>query len=137
MPQPPFAASSDPGPLNNQDLTNFIRGSFRSVWALELLLFLWRNPGRRWRAEELVKELRASQFVVLEGVRSLQTVGLVMSDGDQLYSYAPANPALDDLVRRLDALYRERPFAVTREIFAAPNEKLRTLADAFKLKKDG
>jgi hypothetical protein len=118
------------------DLLKFIRASFRSVWTVELLLFLRRHSGRAWTAAELVREMRASEFVVREGLMMLQAAGLVATESGWAYRYRPAFPHLDALVRQLDAVYRERPFSVMQMIFSAPGDKLQTFAEAFKLKKD-
>jgi hypothetical protein len=120
----------------DSDLLQFIRGSIRSVWNLELLLCLRRHSDRAWQADELVRELRASDFVVEEGLASLQAAGLVGAEAESAYRYAPASIALDKLVQQLDRHYQERPQSVTNAIFSAPNDTLRTFADAFRLKKD-
>jgi hypothetical protein len=67
---------------------------------------------------------------------SLQAVGLVAPEAGGAFRYSPASSQLDRLVGQLAQLYRERPMAVTKAIFANPNDKLQTFADAFKLKKD-
>jgi DNA-binding GntR family transcriptional regulator len=122
--------------VTESDLLDFVRSSIRSVWTLELLLLLRRHPGRAWAPEELVRELRASEVVVGEGLPVLHAAGLVSAEPGGVYRYAPASPELDLLVRDLETLHRQRPFAVTKAIFSAPSDKLQTLADAFKLKKD-
>lgn len=120
----------------DSNLAEFVRESIRSVWNLELLLCLSRNAGRAWRADELVRELRASDFVVSEGMTALEAAGLVAEAADGTYRYMPASAALDQQVHELAKEYRERPQTVTRAIFSRPPDKLQTLADAFKLKKD-
>lgn len=122
--------------MDETELIDFVRGSFRSVWTLELLLFVHKNAEQSWKVEQLVRELRASDVVVREGLQSLQNAGLVVVEDGLLYRYAPANRVLDDTVAQLDTLYRERPLSVTRTIFSSPNERLKTFADAFRLKKD-
>jgi hypothetical protein len=106
------------------------------VWTLELLLLMSRSSSRRWSPGELVRELRASDAVVSEGLASLQTAGLVSSEQDGDFRYAPASPRLDRCVQQLAQVYRERPTAVTKAIFGNPNERLHTFADAFRLKRD-
>ncbi len=118
------------------ELLDFVRTSIRSVWTLELLLFLWRSSNSRWTAAQLVQELRASDGIVNEGLASLQAAGLVMSEAGGTFRYAPASSHLDRLVGQLAQLYRERPTTVTKAIFSSPNDRLHTFADAFKLKKD-
>ncbi len=118
------------------ELQDFIQSSFKSIWALELMLFLKRNPERAWAAEDLVRELRGSAPVVAQGAAALQFAGLVAEDDDHSIRYLPASPALGALADSLEDAYREKPTAVRRLILSAPNEKLRTLADAFRLRKE-
>jgi hypothetical protein len=118
------------------DLAQFIRESIGSVWRLELLLCLWRSAERSWSAAELVAELRASDSIVTDGLRQLQAVGLVALEAGERFRYAPASGALDRIVQQVAQLHREAPMAVTKALFAEPNEKIRTFADAFRLKKD-
>jgi hypothetical protein len=120
----------------NEELREFLRHSLKSVWNIELLLLLYRQTGRSWQSDELVRELRASDLVVSQGVAQLQLAGLITADGEASYRYAPASPNLDGLVARLERVYRERPSAITRALFSAPDDKLTTFADAFRLKKD-
>jgi hypothetical protein len=118
------------------ELLDFVRTSIRSVWTLELLLLMWRSSARRWSPGDLVRELRASDAVVSEGLASLHTAGLVTPDGDGTFRYAPASARLDRCVQQLAQAYRERPTTVTKAIFGSPNDRLQTFADAFRLKKD-
>jgi len=117
-------------------LREFLRHSIRSVWNVELLLWLSRHAGRGWPAADLVRELRASDVVVSQGIASLQQAGLLLAETGGTYRYAPASPELDRLVQQLERIYRERPSLVTRALFSAPTDKLAALADAFRLKKD-
>lgn len=118
------------------DLLAFMGSAIKSVWTLELLLFLRRNASRSWTADELVRELRGSEFVVSQGLSELGAAGLVSPDGGETYRYAPAAPYLDGLVGRLEETYAARPSTVVRAILTAPNDKLQTFADAFKLRRE-
>jgi hypothetical protein len=89
-----------------------------------------------WAPGELVRELRASDVVVSDGLALLQTAGLLAPEPNGTFRYAPASTMLDQAVARLAQAYRDRPMMVTRAIFAHPNEKLESFADAFRLKKD-
>lgn len=106
------------------------------MWTLELLLCLRRSAERTWSATELIRELRASESIVVDGLRHLERAGLTAPDPDGRYRYRPASSALDGLVVDLERLYRERPSTVTQMIFGTSNEKLHKFADAFRLKKD-
>ena len=120
----------------DDELREFLRHSLRSVWNIELLLWLYRHMGRGWLAADLVQEMRASDMVVGQGITSLQQAGLIQAEASGTYRYSPASPELDRLVQQLERVYRERPSVVTRALFAPSNDKLATFADAFRLKKD-
>jgi hypothetical protein len=118
----------------SDELLRFIRSSFRSVWALELLLALKREQ-RVWTAAELVSSLRASELVVSKGLDALVAAGLasVTEDGAK---YMPINPAVAECVDQLERLYAARPDAVRRAIVSASASGATAFADAFKLRRD-
>lgn len=118
---------------NDQDLAAFVREHVRSVWALELLLVLKRDPERCWDAGALVRELRASMGLVNDNLQRFERGGLAVRDDDGCWRYAPASPTLRDLSDGLEAAYRERPVAVVN-LIAAPRDPLQSLADAFKFR---
>ena len=117
------------------DLMHFVGASIKSVWTLELLLYLWRSAGRPCSSAELVRELRASDSIVSDGLAALQSAGLVSPEGQDGVRYAPVSSAFDHLVQQLAQLYRERPVMVTNAIFAGPDRRIHNFADAFRLKK--
>ncbi|MFC3079267.1 hypothetical protein ACFODL_14310 [Phenylobacterium terrae] len=118
----------------DQDLLTFIREHIRSVWALELLLLLKRDPERRWTPDELVRELRASGPLIANNLEALQRAGLTACEEDGRCRYAPAAGVLDRLANELEANYRERPVALIN-VIASPPDKLQSLADAFRIRK--
>ena len=111
----------------------FIREHLRSVWALELLLLLKRDPERCWSVEELVGDLRASHGLVADNLLALEGAGLVIPDDRGGFRYRPAAPTLAQIGDQLEAAYRAKPVTVIRWI-SAPTERLQSLADAFKFK---
>lgn len=121
---------------SKQEVSSFIRTSFRSVWALELLCFLRQNRSRILSHEEMVAGLRGSDLVVEQSVESLSAAGLVLTEADGTVRYGPATPELDALVERTETLYAKSPDAVRRMIVAAANPGITAFADAFKLRKD-
>jgi hypothetical protein len=120
----------------SNELNDFIRTTIRSVWALELLLLISREREQAWRAVDLNRELRGSLGLVSDILSQFAAAGLVAEKDDGSFRYEPRSSDLDKLVRQLEAAYAARPLAVVRAIVAAPNEKIQTLADAFKVKKD-
>jgi hypothetical protein len=122
--------------VNDPDLEAFVRGSIRSVWALELMLLLRGAPGRAWTEAELVRELRGSPTIAAEALDGLQAGGLVARLEDGRVSYAPIAPALGALADRLAAAYRERPGRVIRAIAGTPSDRLQSFADAFRFREE-
>lgn len=114
------------------DLVIFVREHVRSVWAVELLLLLRRDPARCWSPAELVRELRASNSLVADNLDRFLASGLVAPEAD-CFRYVPASPMLEELCAQLEAAYRERPVSVINMI-ARPADPLQSLADAFKFK---
>ena len=120
----------------NQELAGFIKATFRSIWALELLLLLKGQPDRRWSRTEMVSGLRGSESVVSQGLTSLEAAGLVAVEADGGAGYLPVSEAIDRLAEGTRQLYAQRPDAVRRLIVMGSNEGLAAFADAFRLRKD-
>lgn len=120
---------------SRQEVSSFIRATFRSVWALELLCFLRQNRGRSLTHQEMVTGLRGSDLVVSQGVESLTAAGLVLIEEDGSARYGPASDALDKLVERTEALYAKSPDAVRRMIVSAASPGITAFADSFRLRK--
>ncbi len=123
-------------PVLDPSVHSFLHGAVRSVSALELLIFLRGHPGRTWRADELVRELRSSATAVGNALTAFEAAGLVRVDAQEDFAYRPVAPELDRLVEKLQTLYREKRIAVINAIFSQPGDPLRDFADAFRLKKD-
>lgn len=113
----------------------FVRSTVRSVWALELLLFM-RRRATAWSVDDLARELRSNRTIVVEALADFDRAGLVREEGAGAYRYAPATPELANLVQDLERVYAERPIALVKEIVSAPNSKIQSFADAFRLKKE-
>lgn len=118
----------------SDDALSLLRTSFRSVWALELLMLLRRDLNRIWSRDELIRELRASELVVQESLDSFLGAALVMSENAGRYQYRPAVAVLDQWVEEIERAYAQRPSAVIREIFAAPGNKVQIFADSFRFR---
>ncbi len=119
---------------NKSDVTRFIRASFRSVWSLELLCLLRRDPDRTWSHDEMVTALRGSDLVVRQSLDALLAVGLVVAEDDGSARYQPVAADLDGLVAAAEALYVRSPDAVRRMIVGGRD--LAAFSDAFRLRRD-
>lgn len=121
---------------DSDDVATFIRTSFRSVWSLEMLLYLWRHPERAWTRPELVAALRASDVIVAQSADWLGAAGLVANNADGSMRYAAAAPDLDSLVVATAEYYAASPGAVRRLIISGADGGISAFADAFRLRKD-
>jgi hypothetical protein len=121
------------GVTSEVEILEFAGASFRSVWALELLLMLRRTRGRSWGASEILKELRSSEVVVVEALNNLIAAGLVVEEDRARYRYN-ASGRLEEAISDLERLYELKPAVVMRQIVNSPNTQLQILSDAFRIK---
>jgi hypothetical protein len=118
------------------DVADFIRSTFRSIWTLELLFLLKSDPKRGWMRTDLVAQLRASDLVVAQGVDALLAAGLITIGNDTIVSYQLASPDLAQLTDAVEQMYRQRPAAVRRIIALGGSSDLNAFANAFRLRRD-
>ena len=116
----------------------FVTEHVDSVLQLELLLLLRSDAGRRWSAAELAQELRIDAAWAAGQLDELCRHGLLHCEpADRpTYRFAPKSPDLDRTVADLAEAYAHRRVTVIGLIFSKPIEKLRTFADAFRIRKD-
>lgn len=123
-----------------QEVSGFIRSTFRSVWSLELLCFLRKHQERAWKRAELVVAMRSSDLVVSQSADALIAAGLLVQDSPDAIRYSPVSEQVDRLAEAAGELYAQRPDAVRRMIIAATSSSssssVTQFADAFKLRKD-
>lgn len=120
----------------DDDLAEFIKTSFGSIWTLELLLLVSGAPDRVWSRGELVTELRSSEQVVARSTEDLVAAGLVFLADAGAIRFGPASRDLEDLVQKLGDEYRRTPAAIRRVILNSASGKLRSFIDAFDLRKN-
>jgi hypothetical protein len=108
--------------------------AFKSIWTLEILLFLNLEHPRAVTAADLVRDMRASPSVVSQALQTLMAMGLVTEDAGS-FSFSPASPILAEFVAGVRDLHAKRPMAVTQAIFG-PDDAVRQFADAFRIRKD-
>ena len=119
---------------SDEAVLSFIRASFPSVWALELLLTLKRER-RIWTGEEMVAALRASDLVVSRALDALVAAGLasIETGGAQ---YRPVSSDVESCVDQVEQLYRTRPNRIRRAIVLANTSSASAFAEAFKLRRN-
>jgi len=111
-----------------------------SVEQLEILLLLHKDAARAWSAEAVARELRVSHISAGDRLKELMRAGILVrvegAGSGPEYRYAPESPKLEESVSGLEKAYSERRVTVINLIFSKPVDKIRTFADAFRLRKD-
>lgn len=118
---------------SEDDIVSFVQGTINSLCALELLLLLRRERPRPYTLDQVVRELRSSQLAVTQALDRLTRSELIEDIGDGAYRYQQGSAQLDVICERLESLYARKPVKIVNAILGAPDEKLRTFADAFRL----
>jgi DNA-binding IclR family transcriptional regulator len=119
-------------------LRAFIRDHIADVDAAELLLQLAREPGRQYDVASLLAALNPtaiSEGTARRHLTLFEERGLVYSEAAGLYRYSPDTPEVADCVQALMRVYNARPVTMVRMIYALRDEKIRSFADAFRIKK--
>ena len=109
-----------------------------SVVQLELLLLLQANSGKTWSAAEVAQELRIEPSWANGQLGELAARGLLAPAPDraEAFAYGPTSAALAAAVAQLAKDYAERRVTIITLIFSKPVDKIRSFADAFRLRKD-
>lgn len=116
----------------------FLVENVNSVAKLEVLLLLRANRDTHWSAQAVSRTLCTTREMMAAQLADLQARGLLASNeaSERLYRYEPKTEELDRTVAELDRIYRERRVSVIGQIYSAPVDKVRTFADAFRLRKE-
>ena len=129
--------STDNDPDFTDDFCNFLQRCVANVDAAEVLLLLAKDSQRSWDAAELrshlAMETSMTDAEIQRCVDALQQCAIVSRDADRRFRYK-ASPAHDAHVATLGRLYVARPVTLFRVIYALRDTKIRTFADAFKLR---
>lgn len=118
----------------SDEFCRFLQTTVPSVDAAELLLRLQREPARWCSAGELAAAPLAEADVARH-LETFQARGLIAKDPDRGVQFRPESAVLDSYVRTLAQAYSERPVTLIRVIYALRDSKIRSFADAFKLRR--
>lgn len=103
---------------------------------LELLLLLHANPGRAWSAADVAQELRIDPAWAGGQLGELVAHALIAPAAEDPRAFRYVSTSLDATVAQLARDYAERRVTIITLIFSKPVDKLRSFADAFRLRKD-
>ncbi|WP_235216839.1 hypothetical protein [Archangium violaceum] len=109
-----------------------------SVEQLEILLLLQQHPERSWTAESVARELRISPLSAGDRLKDMARSAILsrVQGSEVEFRYAPESPGMAEAVAGLATAYSERRVTVINLIFSKPVDKIRTFADAFRLRRD-
>jgi hypothetical protein len=120
----------------SDEFCRFLQERIPAVEAGELLLVFLREPIRPWTLTDAMRALGPG-IDDAQAARYLEAFDgtvLVRAEGGA-YRYQPASPEIDAHVRKLERVYRERPVTLIRVIYGLRDTKIRSFADAFRLRR--
>jgi len=123
------------GDTISAETLKFVRSSFSSLWALELLFLMRRENDRAWSVADLTRELRASETLVQAILPDFVKKGLVLETARNVFRYHPAVAELERLVERVAAAYAQNRIKLINEIFRTPEPSAQSFARGFKLRR--
>jgi hypothetical protein len=118
-----------------ESILSFLSRSMDSVEGLEILFLLYAAREREWTADEITAELRSSVLAVQDRLDGLERSGLIRRAEGGKCRFDESSPDAA-LVPELHALFAKRPFTIMNLILKNPTDKIRTFADAFRLKRE-
>jgi len=121
---------------SDEEIAEFIHTTFRSVWALEMLLLMAGHGEREWVQPELVDALRASELIVTRALDDLAMAGLIVIERDGAARFQPASQHSRALVASTATFYAKSPDKVRRIIVGRASNGLNAFAAAFRIRKD-
>ena len=122
----------------SDEFCSFIQRTIPTVEAADLVLALSVHPQTWWSVTELAASVRPGVMLtdseVARYVEIFQKNGLLRVGADKRFQYRPDTEQLNADVQTLAQAYRQRPVTLIRMIYALRDAKIRSFADAFKLR---
>jgi hypothetical protein len=122
----------------SDEFCEFIQTSVPTVHASEMLLLLRSRPQDWWDPPDVVQRMRAAGMAEPEAARQLELLharGLLAVGPDKRVQYRPADERIAALVEKLAQAYSERPVTLFRVIYALRDVRVRSFAEAFRLRR--
>ena len=118
-------------------LVQFIQNTVPTYHAAEVLLFLASHPDRSFSPEEIVVEMRPVAITVpaVKEYARLFAARQLIIETDGTYRYGPSTEVEPRIGELADA-YKEKPVTLIRAIYQIADDRIRSFADAFDLRKD-
>jgi hypothetical protein len=121
-----------------ENIQRFISSYISSVEQLEVLLLLSDSPDRFWSTKDVFQAIQSNESSITERLHGLALNGFLEleSAATRRYRFNPSSKELAQNVAELKQTYAVRRVKVIGAIFAKPPDRIRSFADAFKLRKD-
>lgn len=119
------------------NVKQFIDQNIESLAQLEALLLMRQDLHKSWDAEEIAKALYTSSELAAALLTDFGRRGFLKSLTDGRYTFNAEDSQFSQLMDEIAAAYQERRVAVISLIYSKPLNKVQTLADAFRLRKEG
>lgn len=123
----------------SDDFCRFIQTAIPAVDAAEMLLLIADRPDVWWSLQEVIARLKPganlSEGDAQRYVESFLSAGVIETNQENRFRFKPRSGEQEAYVRTLAQAYEERPVTLIRVIYAMRDSKIRTFADAFKLRK--
>lgn len=121
---------------NDNEIVEFILDEIESVPHLEALLLIRNTHPQKWTVDALKKRLYLSGEAVEHLLGDLTRRKLLTFDpSGPAYFYEPASPEKDNLIERVDEIYRHQIVRISQLIHSKPPAALRDFARAFRFTK--
>jgi hypothetical protein len=118
------------------DVRSFIAEHVDSVVQLEVLLLVHAQHEREWSADDVSNALRINRMWAEEQLANLARRGIVVCTDKPCITYRYVSGRFDATVTKLAQAYNDRRVTIISIISSKPVDKIRTFADAFRLRKD-
>ncbi|MBF5046527.1 hypothetical protein FGE12_29190 [Aggregicoccus sp. 17bor-14] len=119
-----------------QRVQRFITSHIDSIEKLEVLLLLRAQAARTWTGGEVAQALRIAEESARRRLDDLCERGMFSCERSDSFHYAPISADDAQAVDELATTYAQRRVSVITFIFSRPTERIRSFADAFRLKRD-
>ncbi|HZS48437.1 MAG TPA: hypothetical protein VFC63_25430 [Blastocatellia bacterium] len=121
-----------------EGVKQFLARNINSIAELEVLLLLQRDSNLKRTAAEVARELSIDEQWATAQLSELAAKGLLTAESgsDIRYSYSPKSSDLRISIDQLAKIYTTQRVAIITFISSRSTNKIRILADAFKLKGD-
>jgi hypothetical protein len=121
-----------------EEIVRFLYEHVESIDQLEILRVLGEDPGRDWDAVALAGTIQAEPPTVRAHLVAMHARGLLAMtgrEGGHTFRHGARTPELEDKLRRLLLLYKERPVTMIKIVYQQARDPLRAFADAFQIRK--